>query len=773
MLFTRNLVAYRQFILANLIVCFLVGMTEISLAQSAKEKRVEQHLIDFEQSSFHDQDEAAARLLMTDPKSVSKSLRNRVAKAFRKQALESRHGAEREVIQGLVHWGGKYSTPVLIEVLRNSKMKADQSIYDALVDSESSDAAEALAMLVGDFFKNEKAVEALKQMGSVAEPAVLLVAKNGDEKQSLAAIEILGEIGSEKGLVMLKRLQKRGKPEVRGAAQVAAMRLQSRLNSSGSPEIEEEINDDDPFAETSSTDVAIGIGSHPANGDWSQVDQPMPSEPEGSFRPDPLPSEVTVPRRYKSTRLSEYPGGMSGRNAGVMVARNKPERLGTLTTDPFKKTPAMIQLVDIVRGKALKPVPISTDTVRADLSPDGRKIVALAEEDKRSRIDIYELGSKETTLVDSWHPHADSDHMWATDMMWVRWISLNQFATLNRTGDLVVWDVEGAMARFQFAVEGWATPALSPGGNQLAANTDDGLLVFDLTNGETLAWFKGVSNRGDLGFDSSGTRLALVSGTRVRVWDIASVYLSTDFTVKDLSSAADDFRASVTFDGDQLIVRGSQAVDVIDLKTRRVNTRYTHSDRSGAGYGNQTISRVDNHRLSGLYATKTIATESSDVDDPDSLLAIKPGAEVSFDVRVGNGLDKEVRDFLTKAAEEAGLVVVPSSPFKFTARLETKNQKVNYRSFGAIPFRNKGEEVNVNEKHYTVELFIDGDSSWSFRRKQGAQMHLRSKRGESTQQAANRVTEASANYFKGIEFPRYLVHPEHAGPLATKPLRGK
>lgn len=764
-----------------------------SYAQSAQEKRVEEQLKILETGRASEADDAADRLLMVEPSSVNKDLRKRIARAFRSKVTKSHFGPSKEAVQGLVHWAGKYSTPVLIEVIEKASLGVDQSVYDALVDSEDPEAAAVLARQMGNMFRGEAAIKALKQMGSVAEPAIISIVKYGDEGQSLKAIALLGEIGTDKGLKELKRLTKRGPREIRGAAQVASIRLESRLGASSVTASAPGVDNDDPFAEsTPSSQAASGLGSHPPEGDWSQVHRPLPEEADaGSFVPNPLPEGTKFPRKSKPTRLAQYPGGIHGRTAGVMVALHKPERLAVLTIDPFEKTPAMIQLVDIARGRALNPVPLSADTVLADISPDGCRVVAIAEEGSSARIDVYELNAKSTKLIDSWQPYAKSrglsGAMFSTDMQWVRWISNEQFITLNQAGQMVVWDAVGAVARLQFDVDGWRMPALSPGGGQVAAVTEEGIVVFDTTNGETLFWTPEKSNRGSaLGFDPAGTHLALAGGTRVQIWDLTTGTLDTDFNVKEMASPSREASGAVSLDGNRLIVRGSRSIDVIDLAQRRVLHRFTHNYNC-IEHGSQTLAREASHSTSALYPCKLKVEEpkANDVPDLDSMLAIKPGAEVSFDVRVGGRLDTEIREYLTQAAEEAGLVVTPNAEMRFVARKETKSKEVNYRVFGASNYHNFGrprlignddnseKKVNVKENIYTVVLHIDGEPAWTYRNHQGGSMHLRREEGESMQQASDRVTKASAGYFRGIEFPRYLVHPSHAGPLTTTPLRGQ
>ncbi len=756
------------------IVLFVVLITASNAtAQSSLDNRVIEQLEKLESGSSHEKTQAAGRLLMVDPDSVSKEVRNRAARAFRAETLESRHGPSKEAVQGLVHWGGSYSTKVLIESFEKSKMRLSDAVVDALVDSNSPEAAETLATKLGDFFNGDEIEEALKQMGPVAEKPVIAMAQIGEEKQVLSAINILAEIGTEESEKLLKKVQRRGQAQYRGPAQVALTRIQSRMNSSGSSTSEVEYDSDDPFAEPI-TKGGSGLGGD-KEGDWSQVIEILVNAPNpGSFQLDPVPSGVKSPSRCKAAKLAAYPGGMSGQLSTITYAHKKPERVSILTIDPFKKTPAMVQLIDVNRGRALNPVPIGADTQKADLSPDGKRIVAVAEEDKAVRIDIYELTPKETKLLASWRTFTD-DKMWSTDMQWVRWLDDERFLTLNRKGDLVAWNINGAKAELRWSVDGWTIPTLSPGMNQIAVTTDEGIAIFDTKTGDTLAWLKDGPRRGGaIGFSQDGSKLAVVTGSRVRVWDLKKDKLIRDFHNKSLVRCNNEQMGSISFDGTNLVVRGSSGVDILSLKERRIIHRYTHSSRNYLGYDDYTFLASKSGRASGLFPNQTIAPDEWDqVEDPDSILAVKPGTPISVDVRVGGGLDSEARSFLEKAIEDAGLVLDPNALTRIVARKESKSESTDYRVIGGNPFTRKSnvETVNVTTNTYKVEMYVDGEVAWTYQRSQGGSHFLQAKSGESLQDASNRQTKASAGYFQGLELPRYLVHPKQAGPLTTSHLR--
>ncbi len=758
----------------------LVGLSDVADAQSSRDQRIADQLREFESGFGPDQDKAAAALLMVDPSSVDAELRKKIARAFREQALNGSGHDKGPAVRGLVHWAGDYSLPVLIEVLQSTKLKVDPAVFGALVEIDDPEAAEGVAMMLGNFFNHDAAVECLKQMGPTAEPVMINASKLTPGKASMGAIEVLGDIGGEKALASLSRLSSRGPVVQRSAAKMAAARIRSRLESDPAPQVAAAAQpSDDPFADPAPGSGGAG-GSHPDEGDWDQVESPLPVKPSpGSFQPDPAPKSGK-PARFKPARLADVRAGTLQLPVAVSPALNDPTRVAVVTRDHMGHSAARAQLVDLRAGKARRSLDLPPDTAQAALSPSGKRLVTVAEEGthaERMRVDIWELAHAEPKLIDSWRPYRSDDKMWSADAMWTTWTDEDHVLTLNRAGDLVLWDADGAVARYQWQVDGWSTPVLSPGGQQVAAVTEEGVVVFDTKTGECVAWVVDTPARGAaLGFDPSGGKFACVTDTRVRIWDLAKGEAITDFHVMDIASAGADFNPPVSFVGDdRIVVRGPMYVDVVDLTQRRVIVRGEHGARCGGGVDGVSLLAYVGPQRSAIYPEEapTAAKQPSPKAEPDELLTIKPGAKVALDIRVGGDLDNPVREILTQAVEAAGLELSDSAPNKFVARQETKSELVTYRNIHTPPWVKEGQQqVNVEEKIYTVTLFIDGEPAWRYISQQRAQHMLRSQGEETFQQAADRAMQASAQYFQGADLPRYLVHPEHAGPLKTVKLRG-
>ena len=237
-------------------------------------------------------------------------------------------------MQGLVIWGGKYSVPILIELLEKDKHGHSEEVFDALAQLKDPQGAEAVARRLGDFFSHDKAVNCLRRMGSAAEPALIKAAPSNDADVSLAAVQLLGEIGGEASNKVLQQASTARNQQVKLAAREAMRRIRERhavVNRWISPV--RLADPDSPFAEGSGPAVDItarntrdfanaasrnrpGVGDSPLNedgsgeaadldeGDWSQVNALLPGDPAGAgVAADPAKDAPGVDWKPQPVRL--------------------------------------------------------------------------------------------------------------------------------------------------------------------------------------------------------------------------------------------------------------------------------------------------------------------------------------------------------------------------------------------------------------------------------------------------------------------------------------
>eukprot|EP00172_Hildenbrandia_rubra_P004666 Plantae.Rhodophyta-Hildenbrandia_rubra.ctg9911.p1 GENE.Plantae.Rhodophyta-Hildenbrandia_rubra.ctg9911~~Plantae.Rhodophyta-Hildenbrandia_rubra.ctg9911.p1 ORF type:complete len:834 (-),score=113.93 Plantae.Rhodophyta-Hildenbrandia_rubra.ctg9911:206-2707(-) len=179
--------------------------------------------------------EAAAleELLKIDPKTISDRYTfNRIARNFKKLAFEpGLH--QKKAIRGLVHYGGKYSVPPLIELLQDTRQEeVVRVILDGLVKTKEPRGIAEIARQTKVVFNTKLAIKAMRQIGPSGETALLEELETINEiRESHAALEIialLGEIGGDESKMRLRNATKNYNKEIRSAARDALQEIEQR-----------------------------------------------------------------------------------------------------------------------------------------------------------------------------------------------------------------------------------------------------------------------------------------------------------------------------------------------------------------------------------------------------------------------------------------------------------------------------------------------------------------------------------------------------------------
>jgi HEAT repeat protein len=178
------------------------------------------------QAPFHEK--AVLALLEIGPKDVAdKKVRARIAQGYRHVAFETgMHTAEG--VRGLVVWGGKFSAPLLIELLEQNAMGAEEAIFAGLGDIATPEAAEAVVARIGASTGSEAAWACLRRMGPVAEGALVAALPFESPEANLAAIGVLGEVGTKKSNAILRLATKSENEGVAAAALDALREIRER-----------------------------------------------------------------------------------------------------------------------------------------------------------------------------------------------------------------------------------------------------------------------------------------------------------------------------------------------------------------------------------------------------------------------------------------------------------------------------------------------------------------------------------------------------------------
>jgi hypothetical protein len=173
-------------------------------------------------------DEAVRKLLSMTPADVKdKKLRGKIARGFRELALGS-HFDRDDAVRGLVIWGGKYSVPIIVQLLDEDRPGPQEAIFRALGDVPTAEGAAAATRHLGNFFNHDLAVAALRRMGPVAEDALIQAAPADNEDVSLAAVALLADVGTDKSLAILRKATRSRNYAVKEAAYASIRAIRTR-----------------------------------------------------------------------------------------------------------------------------------------------------------------------------------------------------------------------------------------------------------------------------------------------------------------------------------------------------------------------------------------------------------------------------------------------------------------------------------------------------------------------------------------------------------------
>lgn len=727
---------------------------------------------------------AADQLLRVNPADVSDAnVREQIARGFKDLAFDERSMRD-EGIRGMVLWGGQHSLPLLIDLLERQRLRTPDSLFDALAQYRDPKAAEAVTRQLGNFFNHDAAVHSLRKMGPVAEPALIDVAPSNNSKISVAAVELLGEVGTSKSMRLLERAAKSRNAVVKTAARTSLRKIASR-EKHGDPIADATADtgaDSDsppPFAKSMGDDedaiADVSNGAVVGTGDWSQVDKLLPSQPAGNALPLDPARETQAGWRPRPVRLTS---GESVHERPVALAVGGGEKpIGVVIYyDPFHKSYCKLESVDLRRRNTISTVEVEGQVEHCFLSPSGSRLLVVGRDgtsDRKARLAVWDLSARKPKQVVAWMPYLSGD-VWDNMLSWADWLDQDQLLTFNGQGQLVLWRVNGTsdpLAVYQLDIGSHGEPALSPGRAYVAAVSSSGVDVFRAVDGELLARLPGASGGGwRLAFSPSSRRLAALAGTRVCVWDASTGRLERDFDCLNLSNPT-----SLCWLDEALLLAGDR--DVVDVDRRLIVWRYEGSQSLASRFANRQWTVFDQKKVRGLVPFElphAAAREAAEGIDADSILALKPGTKVSLDNQVGAPYSADVAQALTAAIEASDLELSPNQPIRFMARVEIgDSSQTEYRRIGGERAFDI-EQANVTARIFSVELQIDGQTAWLYRSGQSTQfnpMHIQMNEGESVQQAVDRQMENDfKSRFRGLRIPSHVVHPDKAGPLGTSQL---
>jgi hypothetical protein len=166
-------------------------------------------------------------LAKLDPATVAdKTVLAEIARGFRKLATSP--DAKVTSIRDLIRWGGKFSVPLLVEMVKNGEATNKQVLFEGLAAHPTAEGAAAVFAQLAAGADREAAPAALAKMGPAAEDVVLAGLPAESAEANLASVKVLGEIGTNKSIAMLRRATKSENEGIKEAALDAVRQIRAR-----------------------------------------------------------------------------------------------------------------------------------------------------------------------------------------------------------------------------------------------------------------------------------------------------------------------------------------------------------------------------------------------------------------------------------------------------------------------------------------------------------------------------------------------------------------
>lgn len=531
---------------------------------------------------------------------------------------------------------------------------------------------------------------------------------------------------------------------------------------------------------------SAGAPAVTSDADWSQVESIVIGEPgPWSLKPDaapafdkPLAAKPIILYSAVKSKGSEI--GFFENVDGLLFDRAHGQALVVIVNgQPGQGTEVRVQRVDLVQGKAQEMLTVPATVKPVDLDPSGRRMAARTEmmltpgKLPDPAVSVWDLGENSVKHVRSWDPQ-DPENVHKVGPQTLQFVDAKHVLTVAFPGKFVLWEVAASRAVYKFDLSNSGVPALSANRKYLAAPVNNGMYILDALTGKTLGKLPGdPGSVTALAFRPDGRRLAALSAQRMLVWDLdkgelyRDIYFPTALHATSMDWVADGY---VLLAGEKLV----------DLERRIVLWQYQHDAGRGfaRGYGEMggafwfalTSSDRKERGLFKAVLPHDEALKMAGSLNAESLLVVKPGAQVSLNVNVqGAPADQQtVSQALSEQLRRLGMSVGNSSRLVLQATTETgKTEQVSYRSFGRLT---GNETVSVTQQISRLKFVEDGKLIWEAVMVGGAPGFLQMKEGQSIQDALAPYQKPNLKFFADVKMPEYVARPNEAGAYGASKL---
>lgn len=571
-----------------------------------------------------------------------------------------------------------------------------------------------------------------------------------------------------------------------------------------------------PFQEVGGDSSAAPAPANARKANWNGAKLVQPQDfREWTFKP-PVPKVETQPLTGiapGNVALAEIPDSqpffedvegvfVSNDGGQVVVCRNRGE--------VSQEKALYLQAVDVAKHKAGSLIQLPETTLALDVQPDANLVMlrpAVFGSGENGMLTIARYEGGKITPVQQWEPYADEDFAPSRDIDKAWFLNESRVMTINGHGKaLTIWDINAckALINIPVGVSFSLNIALSPDRQLLAVIMKEGIALIDIVGGRHLATIATNGRRFDkVAIRGDNTRLAGLSNEGVTVWDLANGKVMSEFY-----GNAHGWNSSLQWAGDYLLADGQYLFDV----ERRI-LLWEYQNPPGTGV----TATLKNGRLYAVSAPKTdkgnamlvsaaipnssALEKAASLPPADKLLVVKPGDEVSIEVDIDpsvsmadeiqkalaasaespDGATKDekitvidpsgaqndiVRQMLARALASAGLKVVDKADLVVKAVCKPQPaQTIKVNVDGRFPPRPEDfQERSITPHASYLEMSLKGETLW----KRGfiAQPHMTIwiQKGETLDQALERMTKPNVGLFTQAKFIPYVARPGKATP---------
>lgn len=477
--------------------------------------------------------------------------------------------------------------------------------------------------------------------------------------------------------------------------------------------------------------------------DWKVTPDPASTEMEDSGRSIYFSSNPNEHEFHNNTAARI---GVDGKFAAVCVS------------NPFENSSSLIS-IDFVKGSASAPVSIPVEKAEIfAVSNNGDTILTLRESKGREQggLEFWNVAGGSAKLEAVWRTKGFFDRSGFDPKSGI-FVGKNRLLTFG--DQIALWDCETAESFYSIDVFDRAKPSLSPAGNQLAISSSTNIYLIAIKDGTVLG---SIDTDGTayqhLAFSQSGQFLAGLetSSGAVAIWDLESAELVQQFG----SPAATG--KSILWCGDDYVLVDEKYL--MDVELRATVWEYETDDGTIARGANGQFWFVSDSRLTPIQLPHKDLRERTAEFDPDDLLVLKPGAEVSIELEsdFAPSEQREIIAALKDRLKDKGIVVSEVADIQLVAQVKKQEKEsVEVRPFfdpiGPFGQRSKTETITYTPNLATIEIQRNGRKFWGKLRRFGPAGVIHSQENESTQQAANRICKPNPDFFKNVEFPEYFA----------------